>query len=159
MIASPPAKKHKIKVQIDPEKPIEVHSYLMKLKEDNKLELGPLQRSEEMSVEEWMEKCYPRIFRVFRQNPKEFFQFSGKSKQNEILYCKYWLFLFEMRNIVSIDYGVSPDCVESSGKVIGTLEMQGFDCRFMRSEMVVVLDFLFAGTQDGLLHKKVKIGD
>ncbi|KAJ9176628.1 hypothetical protein P3X46_011919 [Hevea brasiliensis] len=138
MIASPPAKKQKIQIQIDPEKPMEVHSYLMKLKEDNKLELGPLQRSEEMSVKEWMEMCYPHIFRVFPQNPKEFFQFSDKSKQNEFLYCQYWLFLFEVRNIVSMDYSVSPDYVESLGKVIETLEMQGFDCRFMRSEMVLI---------------------
>ncbi|KAG8641996.1 hypothetical protein MANES_12G050500v8 [Manihot esculenta] len=138
MIASPPAKKQKIHAQIDPENPMEVHAYLMKLKEDNKLELGPLQRSEEMSVKEWMEKCYPHIFRVFPQNPKVFFQFSDKSKQNELLYCHYWLFLFEVRNIVLMDYGVSPDYVESLGKVIRTLEMQGFDCRFMRSEMVMV---------------------
>ncbi|KAJ9169808.1 hypothetical protein P3X46_017959 [Hevea brasiliensis] len=138
MIARPPAKKQKIHVQIDPENPMEVHAYLTKLKEDNKLELGPLQRSEEMSVKEWMEKCYPHIFCVFPQNPKVFFQFSDKSKQNEFLYCHYWLFLFEVRNIVLMDYSVSPDYVESLSKMIRTLEMRGFDCRFLRSEMLVV---------------------
>ncbi|XP_065873450.1 uncharacterized protein [Euphorbia lathyris] len=135
---SPPAKRQKVHFQVDPENPMEVHTYLVKLKEDNKLELGPLQRSEEMSVKEWMEKCYPHIFRVFPQNPRTFLQFPDQSKQNEFLYCHYWLFLFELRNIVLMDYNVSPDYVESLGKVIKTLETQGFDCRFMRSEMLMV---------------------
>ncbi|KDP45278.1 hypothetical protein JCGZ_15143 [Jatropha curcas] len=138
IIASPPAKKQKTHVQIDPENPMEVHAYLMKLKEDNKLELGPWQRSEEMSVKEWMEKCYPHIFRVFPQNPKVSSQFIDKSMQNDSLYCNYWLFLFEVRNIVLMDYSVSPEYVESLGNVIKILEMEGFDCRFMRSEMLVV---------------------
>ncbi|EEF28023.1 conserved hypothetical protein [Ricinus communis] len=134
----PPVKRQKIHAQIDPENPMEVHAYLMKLKEDKKLELVPSQRSEEMSVKEWMEKCFPYIFRVFPQSPKVFLQFSDESKQKEFLYSHYWLFLFEVRNIVLMDYRVSPDYVESLGKVIKTLEMQGFDCRFMRSEMLVV---------------------
>ncbi|WCJ37935.1 hypothetical protein M5689_019025 [Euphorbia peplus] len=138
MTLSRPAKRQKVYFQVDPENPMEVHTYLMKLKEDNKLELGPLQQSDEISVQEWMEECYPHIFRVFPQNPKVFLQVRDRSKQNEFLYCHYWLFLFELRNIVLMDYNVSPDYVESLGKVIITLETQGFDCRFMRSEMLMV---------------------
>ncbi|KAJ6389996.1 hypothetical protein OIU77_024261 [Salix suchowensis] len=112
-ITNPPSKKQKVHVQIDPENPMEVHAYLVQLKEDNKLEPGPMQRSEKMPVKELMEKCYPHIFR-------------------------YWLFLFEVRDIVSIDKSVAPEHVESLVKVIKNLEKQGFDCRFLRSELVVV---------------------
>ncbi|CAK7349408.1 unnamed protein product [Dovyalis caffra] len=137
-ITNPPAKKPKLHVQIDPENPMEVHAYLMQLKEDNKLEPGPMQRSEKMPVKELMEKCYPHIFRVFPQDPKVIFEFPNKSEQNEFLYCQYWLFLFEVRDIVSIDKSVPPEHVESLVKVIKNLEKQGFDCRFLRSELVVV---------------------
>lgn len=141
-IANPPTKKQKTRVQIDPENPLEVHAYLMQLKEDNKLELGPMERSEEMPVKEWMEKCYPHIFGVFPQDPKMISEFDEKSKQNEFLYCHYWLFLFEVRNIVLIDSSVSPEHVESLVNVIRNLEKQGFDCRFLRSELVVVRNMM-----------------
>lgn len=137
-LTNPPTKKQKVHVQIDPENPMEVHAYLMQLKEDNKLEPGPMQRSEKMSVKELMEKCYPHIFRVFPQDPKVILEFPNKSEQNEFLYCQYWLFLFEVRDIVSIDKSVAPEHVESLVKVIKNLEKQGFDCRFLRSELVVV---------------------
>ncbi|KAL9397765.1 hypothetical protein Peur_012018 [Populus x canadensis] len=137
-VTNPPAKKQKVHVQIDPENPMEVHAYLMQLKEDNKLEPGPMQRSEKMPVKELMEKCYPHIFRVFPQDPKVILEFPNKSEQNEFLYCQYWLFLFEVRDIVSIDKSVAPEHVESLVKVIKNLEKQGFDCRFLRSELVVV---------------------
>ncbi|XP_050208209.1 uncharacterized protein LOC126657547 [Mercurialis annua] len=136
--ASPPAKRQKIHAKINPENPMEVHAYLMKLKEDKKLDLGPLRRSEEMPVKEWMEKCYPYIFRVFPQSPKMSFQFPNEIKQDEFLYSHYWLFLFEVRNIAFMDHRVSPDFVESLGKVMKNLETQGFDCRFLRSELLVV---------------------
>ncbi|KAG5252232.1 hypothetical protein IMY05_002G0208100 [Salix suchowensis] len=120
-VTNPPSKKQKVHVQIDPENPMEVHAYLVQLKEDNKLEPGPMQRSEKMPVKELMEKCYPHIFRVFPQDPKVILEFPNKSEQNEFLYCQYWLFLFEVRDIVSIDKSVAPEHVE-----------------FLRSELVVV---------------------
>uniref|UniRef100_A0A2P2KT90 Uncharacterized protein LOC105644481 isoform X2 n=2 Tax=Rhizophora mucronata TaxID=61149 RepID=A0A2P2KT90_RHIMU len=138
ILVKPPAKKLKIDVQIHPESPLEVHAYLMQLKNENKLDLGPLQRSEEMPVKEWMQKCYPQIFGVFPQDPKLVSQCPDKARQSELLYCHYCLFLFEVRNIVFMDSRVSPEYVESLGNVIKILEKQGFDCRFMRSELVVV---------------------
>ncbi|KAJ4848862.1 hypothetical protein Tsubulata_050800 [Turnera subulata] len=137
-VADPPTKKQKVHFEIDPEDPLEVHAYLMQLKEDKKLELGPMERSEEMPVKEWMEKCYPHIFGVFPQNPKLLSEFADKSKQNEFLYCHYWLLLIEVRNIVLIDCSVSPERVELLVNRITNLEKEGFDCRFLRSELVVV---------------------
>lgn len=141
-MVSPPAKKQKIGVQIDPENPMEVHAYLMQLREDNKLEVGPMQRSEEMPVKEWMEMHYPQIFSVFPQDPKVLLEVSDKSKQNEFLYCHYWLFLFEVRSIVLIDYSVSPEHVELLAKAMKSLEKLGFDCRFLRSEFVMVRNMM-----------------
>ncbi|KAJ8748150.1 hypothetical protein K2173_000558 [Erythroxylum novogranatense] len=138
LIPNPPTKKQRKVVHVDPESPLEVHAYLMQLKEDNKLELGPMQRSEEVPVKEWMENYYPQVFTVFPQDPKVVFQFSENSKLSEFLYYLYCLFIFELRNIVFMDCRVSPEYVDSLGKVIKILEKQGFDCRFMRSELVVV---------------------
>ena len=117
---------------------MEVHAYLMSLKEDNKLELGPRDMNKEMPVKEWMEKCYPHIFRVFPQDSKAFVDYSDNPKQIDALYSQYWLFLFAVRNIGSMDHRVSPDFVKSLGEVIDNLEMEGFDCRFMRSELIIV---------------------
>ncbi|KAH8517618.1 hypothetical protein H0E87_005518 [Populus deltoides] len=78
------------------------------------------------------------VHAVFPQDPNVILEFPNKSEQNEFLYCQYWLFLFEVRDIVSIDKSVAPEHVESLVKVIKNLEKQGFDCRFLRSELVVV---------------------
>uniref|UniRef100_A0A2P2KT64 Uncharacterized protein n=3 Tax=Rhizophora mucronata TaxID=61149 RepID=A0A2P2KT64_RHIMU len=137
VLAMPLEKKLKITVQIHPDRPLEVHAYLRQLKEENKLDIGLLQRSEAIPVKEWMENRFPHILAVFPQDPKLFFPCPDKAKQSELLYCYYCLFLFEVRNIVFLDCRVSPKYVESLGHVIKDLEKQGFDCRFMRSELLV----------------------
>uniref|UniRef100_A0A6N2LEV2 Uncharacterized protein n=1 Tax=Salix viminalis TaxID=40686 RepID=A0A6N2LEV2_SALVM len=62
---------------------------LVQLKEDNKLEPGPMQRSEKMPVKELMEKCYPTSLECFLKI----------RRANEFLYCQYWLLLFEILKV------------------------------------------------------------
>ncbi|CAN0898019.1 hypothetical protein LINGRAHAP2_LOCUS19465 [Linum grandiflorum] len=92
-------------------------------------------------VKEWVEKCYPHIFRVFPQNPSDGIGLT--SRDEDLLFFNYWLFLDELHNILRILHSpVTAGYVEISLKVITGLESKGFDCRFMKSEMVVVADKL-----------------
>ncbi|XP_038713125.1 uncharacterized protein LOC120007038 isoform X1 [Tripterygium wilfordii] len=136
MMADPMTKKHKIHCQIDPYSSIQVYSYLMQLKKEDKLKLPPAKKSEEMPVKEWMEKLYPDIFNVFPQEPN----LSQVSEKwiHEFLFSQYWAFVCVLWQLVSLDHCISLANVESLGKLIKSLEEDGFDCRFIRSALLVV---------------------
>ncbi|CAN0898017.1 hypothetical protein LINGRAHAP2_LOCUS19463, partial [Linum grandiflorum] len=130
-------------VQIDPDNPSEVHAYLTQLYADTNLDNGPIRprANEDIPMKEWMEKCYPHIFKVFPQNPRVVSTGSVGGWKLDLLFFHYSLFLSEMKSIfLMVDSHVIPEYVKSSLKVIRSLEKQGFDCRFMRSEMQVVGD-------------------
>ncbi|CAN1269323.1 hypothetical protein LINPERPRIM_LOCUS13542 [Linum perenne] len=145
-----------VHVEIDANNPFAVHEYLTKLYKDNKLDLASMQgRDSNIPVKEWMEKCHPDIFTVFPQNPRLLNEFADDSEKTVLLYSQYWLFLFEVRNIITMDSSVTPEYVISLGKSISNLEDQGFDCRFMRTEMLIVADTLMCQYEATLAEKRV----
>ncbi|CAN1131026.1 hypothetical protein LINPERHAP2_LOCUS6163 [Linum perenne] len=145
-----------VHVEIDPNNPFAVIEYLTKLCKDNKLDLASMQgRDSNIPVKEWMEKCYPDFFTVFPQNPRLLTELADDSEKTVLLYSQYWLFLFEVRNILTMDSSVTPEYVISLGESISSLEDQGFDCRFMRTQMLVVANILMWQYEATLAEKCV----
>ncbi|CAN1131024.1 hypothetical protein LINPERHAP2_LOCUS6161 [Linum perenne] len=145
-----------VHVEIDPNNPFVVHEYLTKLYKNNKLDLASMQgRDSNIPVKEWMEKCYPDIFTVFPQNPRLLTELADDSEKTVLLYSQYWLFLFEVRNIITMDSSVTPEYVISLRESISSLEDQGFDCRFMRTEMLIVANILMRQHEATLAEKRV----
>ncbi|CAN1130977.1 hypothetical protein LINPERHAP2_LOCUS6140 [Linum perenne] len=143
-------------VEIDPNNPFDVHEYLTTLYKDNKLDLASMQgRDSNISVKEWMEKCYPDFFTIFPQNPRLLTELADDSEKTVLLYSQYWLFLFEVRNNITMDSSVTPEYVISLGESISSLEDQGFDCRFLRTEILVVVDTLMWQYEAALTDKRV----